>query len=166
MWSSDRRTLLAGLSACLLATGCGFTPVYAPGGVGERLRGQVQAAAPWDPRGYYFVERFEERLGRAGDAAPYQLNHVTTIAVESLAVTPTNETYRYNLVGELEFSVVDRSTGAVLTSGTESNFTSYSAIGTTVATRASQKDAERRLMFILADQVATRLVATAGTWLP
>lgn len=166
MSSSDRRTLLAGLAAAGLAASCGFTPVYAPGGVGERLRNQIQAAAPTDPLGYYFVERFEERLGRSSDAAPYQLNYSLNFQVDSLAVTPDNATYRYHLLGELNFSVVDRATGAVLTTGVERNFTGYSAIGTTVATRASQRDARQRLMFILADQVATRLVATAGNWLP
>jgi LPS-assembly lipoprotein len=43
-----------------------------------------------------------------------------------------------------------------------SNFTGYSTFGTPVATQAAERDAEARLMQMLADQMLTRLVAAAG----
>jgi LPS-assembly lipoprotein len=45
-----------------------------------------------------------------------------------------------------------------VTSGSVDNFTGYSATGTTVATLAAERDAQERLMTILADQIVTRLL--------
>lgn len=166
MWSSDRRSLLAGAAALLSLAACGFTPAYAPGGAGDRLQGQIRADAPGDSEDYVFVARMEDRLGRSTESAPMLLRYKIDTNSDGLAITSDQETLRYHLTGEAAFSVVDRSTGAVLTSGWVESFTSYSAIGTTVATRASEKDATERLMLILADEVTTQLLATAGTWLP
>lgn len=112
-----------------------------------------------------FASRLEDRLGRASNAR-FALSYELETASEGLAITPDQETLRFNLTGEVQFAVRDRASGQVLTSGTVQNFTSFSAIGTTVATRASENDARRRLSVILADEVVNRLVATASTWLP
>ena len=165
MWSSDRRTLLAGLAAAGFVAGCGFTPVYAPGGPGTRLQGQILADAPDKPVEFVFVSRLEDRLGR-NDAAPYRLAYHIETSTQGLAITSDQETLRYHLSGRVSFSVKESGTDTILTRGVVENFTSYSAIGTTVATRASQKDAAERLMIILADQVVTRLHASAESWLP
>lgn len=162
---SDRRAVLAGLCALGSLSACGFSPAYAPGEVGEQLRGQILAAAPTNRQGFYFVDRIENRLGR-NDSAPYQLNYSWKLRFDGLAVTPDNATYRYHMIGELDYQVVDRETGETLTSDSVREFVAYSALGTTVATRASQTDAEERLMVILADRVVTRLYGTAETWLP
>ena len=45
--------------------------------------------------------------------------------------------------------------------GTVSNFTSYSATGSTVAGLAARQDAARRLMVVLADQVVARMLAAS-----
>jgi LPS-assembly lipoprotein len=165
MWLSDRRTLLAGLAGAMLVTGCGFTPAYAPDAAANRLTGQVIAAAPYDRISFVFAGQVEERFGNV-DAAPYELRYTLIVSSTGLARTTSQSTLRYYLNGTVNFQVVERATGRVLTSGSETNFTSYSAIGTTVATRAQQKDAAARLMRILADQVTRRMIATAGTWLP
>lgn len=162
---SDRRTLLAGLASAALLTGCGFSPAYAPGASGDRLRGQIQAEEPNQTREFYFVERFEDRLGR-NDSAPFQLNYQISTSAKGLAITPNQSTYRYHLNGRLTYEVVDRASGATLTRGSVQNFVGYSAIGTTVATRASRNDAEKRLMVQLADQLVTQLVAGGARWLP
>jgi LPS-assembly lipoprotein len=165
MWSSDRRSIIAAFAAAALA-GCGFTPVYAPGGVGDRLYGQIRADAPDSRDGYELVAQFEDRLGRTSDAAPYLLSYQIVTESEGLAITPDQETLRYQLIGVVRYRLTDRATGTVLTSGQVDSFTSYSAIGTTVATRASENDARARLMVILADQIVARLTAGAGSWLP
>ena len=71
-------------------------------------------------------------------------------------------TTRYNLLGRVEYALRDLQTGAVVLTGQADSFTSYSASGTTVATQAAQRDAEARLMVILADQILNRLTAEAG----
>ncbi|MDV7144690.1 LPS assembly lipoprotein LptE [Tropicimonas sp. TH_r6] len=162
---SDRRQILAGLAAVGLLAGCGFQPAYAPGQSGDSLRGQILPKAASNKQSFIFVDRIEDRLGR-NDAAPYQLNYSMNLSSEGLAKTPSNSTYRYHLKGRLTYSVVDRNTNEVLTSGMVRNFTGYSAIGTTVATRASQTDARERLMILMADEVVSRLYATAPSWLP
>ena len=166
MWSPDRRSLLGGLAATGLLGACGFTPAYAPGGGAEGLRGQIRAEEPRTTEDYAFVVQFENRLGRSTDVAPFLLTYSILTDTEGLAVTPDQETLRYNLSGDVRFTVTDRASGKVLTSGRTQSFTSYSAIGTTVATRASEKSARERLMVILADQTVSQLIATAGTWMP
>ncbi len=165
MSSSDRRGVLVGLAALLPFAACGFTPAYAPGGSGDRLRGQILAREPRNQDDYVFAARFEDKLGR-NDAAPFLLRYDIDTDSDGLAITSDQETLRYHLTGIILFEVVDRATDEVMTSGTVENFTSYSAIGTTVATRASEKDATERLMAIMAEQVVTRLLATGESWLP
>lgn len=154
--------LLAGVGAL---AACGFSPAYAPDGSAEALRGQVLPDAPGNASEFVFATRLEDRLGRASDAR-FALGYTVSTRAEGLAITADQATLRFNLVGRVDFSVRDRATGQVLTSGSVDSFTSYSAIGTTVATRASETDAARRLYVILADQVVSRLVATAPAWLP
>lgn len=165
MWWSDRRTIAAGLLAALALAGCGFSPAYAPGGTGERLQGQLLAEAPTRAKEFAFVSRLEQRIGRS-DAAPFALSYEIDTDDVGLAITPDQQTLRYHLTGRVDYRVSDRATGEVLASGRVESFTSYSAIGTTVATRASETDAETRLMTILADQLVTRLLASGGSWLP
>lgn len=159
-----RRRLLAGLLGPALAAGCGFSPAYAPGGAATSLRGQVLPDPPGNASEFVFASRLEDRLGRAEEAR-FALAYDFDTRAEGLAITPDQETLRFNLIGTVRFSLRDRGTGQVVTSGVVENFTAYSAIGTTVATRASQNDAQRRLAVILADEVVTRLVATAPAWL-
>ncbi|TCO69603.1 LPS assembly lipoprotein LptE [Rhodovulum euryhalinum] len=160
MSSSDRRTFLAVLSGLALA-GCGFRPAYGPGGVAEGLRGRIAVDPPDTRNAFALVERLEERLGRA-EAPLYRLSYRLSTIREGLGISEAQETTRYTLRGELPFQLVDLSTGTTVQSGTIKAFSAYSATGSTVATLAAERDAERRLMVMLADQLVTRLVATAG----
>ena len=153
MWSYNRRTFL--ISAVALA-GCGFTPVYGPHGVGRSLIGQVEIESPADTNTYNLVSYLEQRLGR-GDTARYGLTYSLSTREEGLAVTESQTIVRYNVVGELSFAVRDLDTNVVVTSGTVSATTAYSASGTTIATQAAGKDANERLMVALADRLIERL---------
>jgi LPS-assembly lipoprotein len=135
MSSSDRRLfLLSGLAAL---AGCGFAPAYAPGGGGAALMGRIEIAPPDTRAGFLLTQELEGRLGRPTDA-------------------------RY-VLGRVDYTVQDRQTDAVVTRGTVENFTGYSTFDTPVATQAAERDAEARLMTMLADQLLTRLAATART---
>ncbi|PRY24220.1 LPS-assembly lipoprotein [Aliiruegeria haliotis] len=162
---SDRRSLLAGMLATGALAGCGFSPAYAPGGNGDRLRDQIQPRTPSDEDDFRFADQIERRIGGSA-ASRYQLNYSIDTDTDGLAITSDQETLRYHLTGTVKYELQDRTTGQVVTQGQVKNFTAYSAIGTTVATRASQTDAARRLMVILADQTVTQLLASSGTWLP
>lgn len=154
-WS--RRSLLLGA----LATGaCGFTPAFGPNGAASRLQGRVQVAEPDTRDGFLLTRRIEDRLGRA-TTPRYLLDTDMSVTQERMAVTQDNITTRFNLIGRLGYRLRDADTSEVLTEGRIDSFTGYSATGSTVATRAAERDARARLATILADQLVTRLIATA-----
>jgi len=78
---------------------------------------------------------------------------------EGLAIDSEDNTTRYNLVGKVDFALRNLSSGQIEVSGNVENFTGYSATGSTVATLAAERDAQKRLMVMLADQLVTRLYA-------
>lgn len=154
MWS--RR---AALAVALLAAGCGFTPVYGPGGAGTRLHGQVRVADPQTADDYAFLRRMTERLGPA-ETGRYDLAYTLRVAVLPQAITPDEVTTRFSLNGTATYRLTDSATGATVAQGEVSNFTSHSTVGTVIATNAAEQDARNRLAMMLADQVVTRLLAT------
>lgn len=154
MWS--RRAVLA---AGLALAACGFQPVYAPGGAGTRLQGQVRVADPRTIDDYAFLRRLTERLGPEG-AVRYDLAYALRIATVAQAITEDEVTTRYSLNGTAAYTLTESATGAVVARGEVSNFASYSTVGTVIATNAAEGDARGRLAVMLADQVVTRLLAT------
>lgn len=161
MWSSDRRKFLA-LSGLFALAACGLEPVYGPGGGGTRLSGQVRPAAPETTPDYILVRELETRLGRAGAAAPYALDYQTSVVEERMAISTSNVTTRFNVIGSVAYQLKDARSGITLHEGKVRNFTSYSTTGSTVATQAARRDARERLMVILADLLTTRLYAEAA----
>jgi LPS-assembly lipoprotein len=156
--SSYSRRLLLGTGLALLA-GCGFAPAYAPGGAGAALMGQVEVREPETRAGYLLTRELEGRLGRA-PAARYELRPAISLVTEAIAIDRSNVASRFNMLGRVEYALIDRQTGLTVTTGAVDSFTAFSATGTPVATQAAERDAEVRLMTILADQLVTRLVAT------
>jgi LPS-assembly lipoprotein len=154
---SDRRRLLLALAALPLAA-CGFSPAYAPGGPGRALRQQVRAADPVSSHDFDFVAAFEDRLGRP--AMPrYDLAYqITTFERGAAQVSGLGAT-RISLFGTVQYTLTETGNDTVVTQGSLRNFTNYSTTDTQLATRRAQEDAAQRLMRILADQVAARLIA-------
>lgn len=157
---SDRRSFLIALGLLPLA-GCGFEPAYGTGGSGAALRGQVVAAPPKGRLDFLLVSRLEERLSRPGTAR-YRLDYAISTRSRALAITSQQEITSYNLTGTIDYRLIDLTTGRATTSGTVNSFSSYSATSNTVATLTAERDAQDRLMTILADQIVTRLIAETG----
>ena len=153
MWSYNRRAFM--LSAVALA-GCGFTPVYGPDGPGRLLYGQVALESPSSENTYTLTQYLTQRLGRA-DAPRYGLTTSVARSQQGLAVTASQVTVRYNVLGDMSYALRDLDSGQVIASGKVSATTSYSASGTTVATQAARSDANKRLMIALADLMIDRL---------
>ncbi len=151
----DRRTVLLGL---LALPACGFTPAYAPGGAGQALRGQVRAADPATSLDFDFVAALEQRLGRP-TAPRFDLAYTIATTERSAAQVSGFGATRNSVFGTLDYSLSERATGDVVSEGSLRNFTNYSITDTQLAVRRAQEDAEARLMQILADQLATRLLA-------
>lgn len=155
MWLPDRRAVLLG---ALALGGCGFTPVYGPGGSARGLQGAVEVDPPRDREGYLLVRHLEERLGRASQPK-YGLSIAINLQEERMAITEDNVATRLNLLGKATYALRDLSTGEVIGSGTAESFTGYSTTGSTAASRAAEKDAAERLMVILGDKIVTQLMA-------
>jgi LPS-assembly lipoprotein len=151
MLLSKRQFLTGGAMVCLSA--CGYSPAYAPGGVGDRLRGKIR------------VERFEARMG-----VPTQPTHDLAYGIgfgaDGVSITADQVTQRFNLTGQLTYSITQRPGNVVVTQGVVESFTSYSTTSNITSTRAAEQDAYRRLVTILADQLVTELLASADRWLP
>ncbi|AZQ65812.1 hypothetical protein EF888_00875 [Silicimonas algicola] len=154
MSSSDRRTLL--LSFLALA-GCGFTPVYGPGGSAEGLRGRIDVGPPVDEAGYVLVRRLEDRLG-ASEEGDLALTADIRLSEDAVGFLPDGEISRYNVSGRVEWRLTRKGNDTVVATGSEQSFTSYSATSTTVATAFAARDARRRLMVILADRIVADLM--------
>lgn len=158
MSSCKRRTFI--LTALAALSACGFTPVYGPDGAGTALQGAVLVDAPTTRDAYLLTQELEARLGRANPGR-FGLSYAITVRQEAIAISKSNVTTRYDLLGEITFALRDLETQKVITSGIVSNFTGYSASGSTVATQAAERDARARLMNILAEQIIARLMAAA-----
>ena len=158
--SSCKRRNFLGLAAAATLSACGFAPVYGPQGGGTKLLGAVRVDDPKTRDDFLFVRTMEDRLGRPSNER-YGLSYAIKLSAEAVAISSNNVTTRYNLLGEVTFSLRDLETDQAVTSGKAQNFTGYSASGTTVSAQAAEKDARRRLMTILADDVTTRLTAAA-----
>jgi LPS-assembly lipoprotein len=78
-----------------------------------------------------------------------------------IAINPQGDTDRYDVLGIAKYVLRDLRSGDQVVAGTVNNFTSYSATGNSAATLAAERDARERLMNTLADQIVTRLIATA-----
>lgn len=143
----------------LMISACGFEPVYGTGGTGSALRGKVEVLAPDTIDTYLLVQNLEQRLGRSSNAE-YDLNVTLDTEFQGQAITASNETTRYSIVGQVDYTLMSVETGDIVASGNVRNFTGYSATGSTVDTLASERDARKRLMMILADQLTTQLYAT------
>jgi LPS-assembly lipoprotein len=78
-----------------------------------------------------------------------------------VGITAQGATTRFNLVGQVQFTLTEAATGAVLLQGSVDSFTSYSATGSTVAGLEAEDAANTRLMRILADQIVARLLSAS-----
>lgn len=158
--SSFNRRFLLGLLA-LAPAACTFTPAYAPGGPAAGLQNAVRVDNPDSKNSFDLVERLEERLGRP-QTPRFALRYTITTKSIGVGITPENATTRYNLNGTVDWVLTDLA-GPPVTQGRAQSFTSWSATGSTVAGLSAEEDAAYRLMRILADQIVTRLVASAGS---
>ena len=155
---TSRRSALFALAAL---AGCGFAPVYGPGGPAEALRGTVLVEAPTNRASYVLVRRIEERLGFP-TTPRYRLAVAISVGEEGVGITPAQVTTRYALRGRVDWRLLDFATGAQLLAGRAESATGYAATATIVATRTAREDARERLMVILADRIVTDLLARSG----
>lgn len=157
IFSLSRRSAL--LWALALA-GCGFAPVYGPAGGGSKLQGQIAFVVGEDRFDYRLREQLERRLGRT-EIAQYTLSVETELSESPVAIASDNTATRINLPATANFTLMNAAE-EVLAKGSVQTFTSYSATGTSIATRTTKQAAEDRLAGMVADLVVARILAKAG----
>ena len=158
MLSFNRRFFLLGAAAL---GGCGFTPVLGTQGSANRLQNNILVDAPKDRPGFLLTSELEDRLGRA-TTPRYGLSYKIELSEAPFAISTNDVSLGFDLLGEITYQLRDLGTGEVVSKGMVENFTSYSASGSTVATQVAERDANTRLMTILADQIVTRLYVAAN----
>ncbi len=159
----NRRTILVSLTSTALLGGCGFTPIYSEGSAADGLRGTIEIVPGKGREVFTMRERLVERYGFS-NTPKYRLSFTYKAESEGLAVSTSAEVTRFNLDGTSDFKVVDAQTGVLLLSGTVKSKTAYSATSETFPTRVAEQDAQSRLALALADQIVTRVSATASKW--
>lgn len=142
---------------------CGFTPAYGPNGPAKGLKGTIRAADPTDKNGFDLVAALESHFGRPQNMR-YDLAYTIRTKAEGTGIATDNSITRYNLVGAIDWTLTDRASTARIAGGTVESFTSWSATGSTVEGLSAEEDAAQRLMQILADQIATRILATSASF--
>ena len=161
MWSSklSRRFVLIGAASAL--TACGFQPVYGPGAASTAILGQIEVDEIKTSDGFHLARQLEHRLGRSSQPQ-FGLSIALTTEEKGVAVTSDNQTTRIEIFGTATYALRALGSNEVVLTGKANSFTGYSTTGTTVSELASERDARERLMIILADQIATQLLARAG----
>lgn len=161
---SERRRFLALAAALAVSGGCGFTPVYAPGGDAAAARGRLRIGDIDGLVGFTLRERLLSRLG-----APASPTHVLDVKVsiekEGLAIAPDADITRFNLTGTASYSIRRIGESQPLLSDRVQSFAAYNSTASPYATRVSARDARARLAQVLADMIAARVAATAGRWM-
>ena len=143
------------LLAAFLLAACGFSPALAPPSGGPLPA--YRLAEPADRNGFLYAAALEDRLGPADPGAP-RLDYSIAVTQAVIAVSQRENARRVQETGSVSWRVTDAA-GGVIASGTEEGFTAWSATGTTLSVRASERDAEERLMRLLADRTVTALIA-------
>lgn len=163
MWCSDRRAFI--LAAALLAGGCGFQPLYAPGTPAANMIGTIVVAPiAGDEPAFLMRERLTARLG-AVELADYRLEVTLRLTRRGVALTQQDYTTRYNITGIADYRLIPLAGGPPIRAGQVEFLTGYSApaseTASAFASRVAEQDAERRLATTLADRIVLELAITA-----
>ena len=148
----SRRKFLVG---SFFLTGCGYTPVHGTDSKVKKLYNSVFVQAPKDRVEFELVKNLEKQFGKA-TSRQYAFNYTLRIKEEKAVVSASQTLERYSLVGSLKYSLIKKD-GEVVLTNTAKSFTAYSATGTALATERAKRDAQDRLMVILAEQVLNRI---------
>ena len=155
MWLSNRRTFLT-LSGALLA-GCGLQPANQIQSVDD-IVSSISLETPRDRSSFYFRNALEDRLGGAPPLPRYGLSYKLSKSTTRSAITPDGQSLRQQVEGSVTFMLRNLETNAVVYTQNKRAFVGYSTNGSSAATQAAERNAERRLMQQLADEVMRDLM--------
>ena len=155
MWLSNRRTFLT-LSGALLA-GCALQPANQIQSVDD-IVSSISLETPRDRSSFYFRNALEDRLGGSPPLPRYGLSYKLSTSTTRSAITPGGQSLRQQVEGSVTFMLRELETNAVVYTQNRRAFVGYSTNGSSAATQAAERNAERRLMQQLADEVMRDLM--------
>jgi len=97
-------------------------------------------------------------LGSSNPAPQYGLSYKLSTAAARSAIAPDGRSLRQQVEGTVTFMLRDLTNNAVIYTQNSRAFVGYSTNGSSAATQAAARDAERRLMQQLADEVIRDLM--------
>lgn len=155
---SGRRAVLLGLGAGLGAAlaGCGYRPLLAPGD-GGLAAVSLKLDAPGGRNGYAFRERWRRLAGAPKPSPAFRIEAGFTLSETGLAITDDEKTTRYDVVGDLRFSLYRAGEAEPVERGTLRAISAYSTLARPYATRIARRDVERRVARELAERLFVRL---------
>ena len=147
------------LAAATSLGGCGFTPLYAEGGVSGGLA-HIQVVAPQGRVGYLLREDLDDQLGRAkGEAPQYRLEMVLDQSRTAHGLTANATAQRYELDLTVIYTLIDIASGKVATTGQVTSDVSYDSTVQPYAGIAARQDTQDRLATDAAQKIQVRIAA-------
>ena len=155
MWLSNRRTFLA-LSGTSLAV-CTLQPANEMQSI-DQILSSITLETPSDRQSFYFRNALEDQLGSSDPAPQYGLSYQLSTTAMRSAIAKDGRSLRRQVEGTVTFMLRDLTNNAVVYTQNRRAFVGYSTNGSPAATQAAARDAERRLMQQLADEVIRDLM--------
>ena len=158
MWSS--RSILI---AALIASGCGFQPLYGVGGVaGTGAQAQLETVRIepiGDRTGQQLYNFLRDRLNPRGRPArpQYLLSVILHEEEDTLFVREDETASRTNLTVRARFALTRVDTGEPVLEGESRSTSSFDILTDSFATIVSEEDARRRSAHELSEEIRTRL---------
>lgn len=142
---SARRLLAAASFMSVFALGgCGFTPLYAPGGVNAGLS-HIEVDAPDGRIAYLLRERLDDALLPEVGARPlYKLGFTVIERRDPRGLGPDDAASRYELTVVIAYTLTEIATGTTLHTGEETVLISYDAVDAPYAGIAAQQNSQER----------------------
>ena len=152
---------ISGLFALLLLNACGFEPAYISSNTGESITNTFDLMAPTDRGTYQFYHNLKGQISDNPEGR-YALSYSISQNTTNAAIDADGKSHRSLLKGALDYKITRKTTGKTVTKNTIFGFTSYSALASSVASDASGRDATKRLMKILSDNLVHDLMLAAA----
>ena len=147
------------LAAASPLGGCGFTPLYAEGGVAGGLT-HIQVVAPKGRVGYLLGEDLDDALGRAkGDAPQYRREMVLDQNRAAHGLTANATAQRYELDLTVTYTLINIASGKVAMTGAVTSDVSYDSTVQPYAGIAARQDTQDRLATDAAQKIEVQVAA-------
>jgi len=152
---------IIGFWALLLLGACGFEPVYAPSTSTNSVRNNFDLSAPTDRGTYQFYHNLKGQISD-NPQAQYALSYTISQSATNAATDADGKSHRGVLKGSLAYRITRKINGETVKTGNVKGFTSYPALASSVASDAAGRDATKRLMKILSDNLVDELMMVAA----